>query len=124
MSKNIIKRASGVGLGMAAWMMAAAPAMAATTGLAGGASSAKATEAVTDLTTIISTVVNVMFTFIGIAAVIFMIIGGLSYITSQGDKTKVENAKNTIMYSVIGVVVAIASYAIVQYVISQFAGKK
>ena len=51
-----------------------------------------------------------------------IIIGGFRYVTSQGDQTQMQSAKNTILYAVIGLIVAIAAYAIVSFVVTQFVG--
>ena len=58
----------------------------------------------------------------GAISVIMIIVGGIRYATSQGDQTQMQSAKNTILYAVIGVVVAIAAYAIVSFVVTQFVG--
>ena len=46
-----------------------------------------------------------------------LIWGGILYTTSAGDSNKVTTAKNTIMYAVIGLVIAIFAYAIVNFVL-------
>lgn len=59
------------------------------------------------------------FTYIiGAIAVLMIIIGGIRYITSNGDQAQVTSAKNTILYSVVGLVVAIMAYGIVHFVIA------
>jgi hypothetical protein len=59
------------------------------------------------------------FTFlIGGIAVLMIIIGGIRYITSAGDQNGITAAKNTILYAVIGLVVAMLAYSIVHFVIS------
>lgn len=68
----------------------------------------------------IKDVVNVMLFAIGAIAVIMIVIGGIKYTLSNGDSSAVTSAKNTIMYAVIGLVVAILAYAIVNFVIDQF----
>lgn len=55
-------------------------------------------------------------------SVIMLIIGGLRYVISQGDKTHVESAKNTILYAIIGLVVAILAYGIVHFVLQSILG--
>ena len=52
---------------------------------------------------------------------IMLIIGGIRYTTSQGDQTAVQNAKNTILYSIVGIVVALLAYAAVNFVLTSFA---
>ena len=49
-----------------------------------------------------------------------IVIGGIKYTVSNGDTTAVTSAKNTILYAVIGLVVAIMAYAIVSFVITRF----
>ncbi|HET9411447.1 MAG TPA: hypothetical protein VFO38_01200 [Candidatus Saccharimonadales bacterium] len=59
------------------------------------------------------------FTFIiGAISVLMIIIGGIRYTTSNGEQAQVTSAKNTIIYSVVGLIVAIMSYGIVRFVIS------
>ena len=65
------------------------------------------------LTSILSSIILIM----GIVAVIFIIIGGVNYITSSGDSNKVKKAKDTILYSVIGLIICALAFAIVNFVI-------
>jgi hypothetical protein len=59
------------------------------------------------------------FTFIiGGVSVLVIIIGGIRYVTSGGDQAGITAAKNTILYAVIGLVVAMLAYSIVHFVIS------
>lgn len=51
---------------------------------------------------------------------IMLIIGGLRYVVSGGDASKVQDAKNTILYALVGIVVAILAYAAVNFVIGSF----
>ncbi len=64
--------------------------------------------------------INLLMYIVGLISVVMMIVGGLKYVTSGGDAAKVGAAKNTIMYSIIGLVVAILSFAIVNFVVAQF----
>ena len=66
---------------------------------------------------IVRTIVNLMLWLIGILSVIMLIFGGIKYATSGGDSNKVTSAKNTIMYAIIGLVVAIFAWAIVNWVV-------
>ena len=66
------------------------------------------------------TIVNVLLFIIGVVSVIMIVIGGLKYVTSNGNSNQVESAKNTILYAVMGLVVAIAAYAIVDLVVDAF----
>lgn len=71
---------------------------------------------------IFKTITNVMLFLIGAVSVIMLIIGGIRYVVSGGDSTAVTNAKNTILYAVVGIVVAILAYAVVNFVIGSFSG--
>lgn len=70
----------------------------------------------------IKTIVNVMLFILGAIAVIMIIIGGIRYTTSNGDASSIKGAKDTILYAVIGLIVAILAYAIVNFVVDAFAG--
>jgi len=69
----------------------------------------------------IKTVVDVLLFIIGVISVIMIIIGGIKYTTSNGDSAAVTSAKNTILYAVVGIIIAILAYAIVGFVLGQFA---
>lgn len=66
--------------------------------------------------TVISTVIGTMLFVVGLLAVVMLIYGGIRYVTSHGDKAQVTAAKETIMYAVVGLVVAIAAFAVVQWI--------
>jgi multisubunit Na+/H+ antiporter MnhB subunit len=55
---------------------------------------------------------------LGFVAVVVIILGGVQYTTSSGDPAKVKKAKDTILYGIIGLVVALLAYAIVNFVLS------
>ena len=90
--------------------------------LESGIDSARGTGApagVTDEDGLIKRIINILLWAIGIVSVIMIIIGGIRYSTSNGDSNNVTAAKNTIMYAVIGLVIAIFAYAIVNFVLNQ-----
>lgn len=74
----------------------------------------------TSLALRIKDIVNVLLFIIGAIAVIMIIIGGFRYVTSGGEAGSIKNAKNTILYAVVGLVIAIFAYAIVNFVITSF----
>ena len=65
----------------------------------------------------ITKIVNALLTLAAVVAAIFVIIGGVRYITAQGDEDAMEAAKNTVIYAVIGVVVIALSAVIVNFII-------
>lgn len=84
----------------------------------GGGANAVCQSQDDDAMVTIKKVINLLLFVIGIVAVISIIIGGIMYTTSNGDQGKVKQAKDTIMYSVVGLVVAILAFAIVTFVVS------
>ena len=71
-----------------------------------------------ELETTIINIVNVIIGILGIVAVIVIIIGGINYMTSSGEAVKVKKAKDTILYGVIGLVICVLAFAIVNFVIA------
>lgn len=64
-------------------------------------------------------IINTLLFLVGTVAVIMIIIGGIRYTVSNGDQAAITGAKNTILYAVVGLVVAIMSFAIVNFVLSR-----
>lgn len=75
-----------------------------------------------DIVTVIVNVINWVLGFSAAVAVLFLILGGLQYITAAGNEKRVETAKNTILYAVIGLIVIMLSFVIVA-LINQNIGK-
>ena len=98
---------------------------AASSGAAGNASTGVSSVnpgANTDLFQSINMILTAVFSIIGIIAVVMIILGGISYATSQGDPGKVKKGKDTILYGIIGLVIAILAFAIVNFVLSALVG--
>ncbi len=75
-----------------------------------------------DLKGNVTNILNAVIGVLGIVAVIVIIIGGVQYMTSAGDSSKVKKAKDTILYGVIGLIVVILAFAIVNFVIANVNG--
>ena len=84
-----------------------------------GGSSSTATLQVDD---IVLAVVNWLLFAVGVISVVMLIVGGIKYATSAGDSNKVTSAKNTIMYAIIGLAVAVLAFAIVGFVTNTLNG--
>lgn len=69
---------------------------------------------------IFSEITNVLLFIIGGISVIMIVIGGLRYVISGGDAKQVDAAKNTILYAIIGIIVALLAYAAVNFVTGAF----
>lgn len=65
-------------------------------------------------------IINTIIFVIGAVAVVMIVIGGFRYVVSGGDSGNITSAKNTILYAVVGLVIAILSFAIVNFVINNF----
>ncbi len=77
----------------------------------------------TDLTGSVITILENIIAVLGIVCVVVMIIGGVNYMTSNGDSSKVEKGKKTILYGLIGLAVCVLSFAIVNFVIANIIGQ-
>ncbi len=69
---------------------------------------------------VFKTITNVLLFIIGAVSVIMLIIGGIRYVVSGGDSSAVTSAKNTILYAVVGIIVALLAYALVNFVLTSF----
>jgi len=67
-------------------------------------------------------VTNVLLFLVGAISVIMLIIGGIRYVISGGDQAQVTSAKNTILYAIVGIVVAFLAYAAVNFVTQALSG--
>lgn len=75
-----------------------------------------------DLINTVGNVLSAVYFWVGILAVIMIISGGVQYTISQGDPGKVARAKQTILYAIIGLVVALSAFAITSFTLSSLAG--
>ncbi len=69
---------------------------------------------------LVKNIVNVLLYIIGAISVVMIIIGGLLMVTSHGDSSSLTKAKNTILYAVVGLIVAFLAYAIINWVVAIF----
>lgn len=67
----------------------------------------------TGLRGIVLTIVNFFLTFLGLLAVVMVIYGGFLYVSSAGEEENVTKAKKILMYAVIGIVLIVVSFALV-----------
>ncbi|MDN5275212.1 MAG: hypothetical protein JWP06_1113 [Candidatus Saccharibacteria bacterium] len=71
-------------------------------------------------TGIFTTISNVMLFIVGAISVIMVIVGGLRYVISGGNSTNITAAKNTILYAIVGLIISIMAYAIINFVLESF----
>lgn len=72
----------------------------------------------TDVKGFIGNIIKTMFFAVGVLAVIVIIFAGVTFVMSAGNSQTIQKAKTTIIYAVIGLIVSILSYAIVNFVVS------
>jgi hypothetical protein len=73
-----------------------------------------------DLGGMVKIVINTVLVVLGMVAVIMIVVGGVRYTTSNGDSASIKSAKDTILYACVGLVVAILSFSIVNFVVGRF----
>ncbi len=85
-----------------------------------GSDTVVCTAAPSDLTGgVLKSVISVLLSVAGIIAVIMIVIGAIRYITSDGDPGKATTARMTVIYAVVGLVIAVMSFGIVNFVIGK-----
>ena len=64
-------------------------------------------------------IINTLIYIVGALSVIAVIVGGLQIVLSNGDPKRYQQGRETILYAVIGVVLSLSAYAIVNFVIGR-----
>lgn len=77
-----------------------------------------------DLPSIVQKVLTWALGFAIVVAVIVIIVAGYMYITAAGDETKIKKATTTLTWAIIGLIVAFVALLLVQFVMTNFLGKK
>jgi len=68
-------------------------------------------------------ITNSMLFIVGALSVLMLMIGGVRYIISGGNSTSITKAKNTILYAIIGLIVSLTAYAIINFFLSSLISK-
>lgn len=84
-----------------------------------GATGTVCTSRGDDPKVIAKNIANTLLLILGVVAVVMIIIGGFRYVLSAGDAAAIKSAKNTVLYAVVGLVIALLSFTIVNFVISK-----
>lgn len=71
------------------------------------------------VTSSMPTVLKTVFGFAGLISVVFVAMGGLKYTLSSGDPQQIKEAKDTILYALIGLVLAVSMFTIVSFIIGK-----
>ena len=71
---------------------------------------------------IVTRIINMMLYAIVVISVVMLIVGGFRYVISGGQKEAVTAAKNTILYAIIGLLIAIFAYPVIVFVLNTVMG--
>ena len=69
--------------------------------------------------TIVQNVIDILLWVVGIASVVMLIVGGIRYVVSAGDQNAVQGAKNTILYAIVGLVISLLAFTLVNFVVTE-----
>ena len=83
---------------------------------------AAATGGETSLRQLALRIINYFLTFLGLLAVAMVIYGGVTYVTAAGEDEKLGNAKKIIMYALVGIIIVLISFAVVNTVLGAGTG--
>jgi len=69
-----------------------------------------------EITKLVGNIAKIALQLVSTVALLFLIVGGIQYITSAGNPDNTARAKQTLLYAILGLILAIASYAIIVFV--------
>ncbi|HSW81723.1 MAG TPA: pilin [Candidatus Saccharimonas sp.] len=107
-------RASGLTNGVT---IASSPKDSLCQGSGGTTNGTSCTDTGPTVNSVIGVIANTLTFVTGAIAVVMIVVGGIRYVTSGGEEKSIKAAKNTILYAIVGLIVAIAAYAIVNFVL-------
>lgn len=68
---------------------------------------------------VVALVVNILSAIVAIAAVLVIVFAGFRYVIAMGDSAKISSAKDTILYAIVGLIVAALAQVIVRFVLNK-----
>lgn len=69
------------------------------------------------LNKLVAQIINIFSLVVGIVAVIMLIYSGFRYVTSGGDTSKIEEAKKTLIYAIVGLIIVALAQVIVKFIL-------
>lgn len=75
-------------------------------------------EAGNSISNLVGSVINILSWIVGIISIIMIIIGGLKFVTANGNAQSAAAARSTVIYALVGVVVAVSAQILVRFVIN------
>lgn len=74
----------------------------------------------TSVDSIIARIIFIALGLLGVIFLVFMMLGGFNWMTSHGNEEKVKKAKETLLNSLIGILITLGAYAISYFLLSYF----
>ncbi|MGH7196930.1 MAG: hypothetical protein ACREGJ_04170 [Candidatus Saccharimonadales bacterium] len=71
----------------------------------------------------LNAILSSVFIAIGAVAVFFLLVGAARYVTSNGEQAKITQAKNTILYAIVGILISLVAFGIVQFTLGVVGGR-
>lgn len=71
---------------------------------------------------VIANAINFVFVVAALLALGFLILGGIKWLTSQGEKEGINKARETIVAAIVGLIIIFLSYLIVNFILNLFVG--
>lgn len=90
-------------------------------GLAVGSAGCSAPDGTPEVESVVQRGLNIFSAILGIIAIVMFMVGGLKYMTAQGDSGQLNSAKNTLIFAAVGLVVVMLAQTIVNFVLERFA---
>jgi hypothetical protein len=79
-------------------------------------------SSLSDILTVIANVIRILLVLSGFLAGVFIVVGGIKYITSLGNPGNVQKAKETWVNAVLGLGIVLAAYAVVTFIVQRTGG--
>ena len=79
---------------------------------------------ISDLLLLLAAVLRLIFTASAVVAVVYVILGGYAYVTAYGNPESIQKGKQTLTWAIIGLIISIAAFMIVQFVWNAFASNR
>ncbi len=67
---------------------------------------------------VMATVTKIAMTLIGMLSVLMVVVGGLQIVSAAGNPQRLKQGRETVIYAIVGVIIAISAYAIVSFLAS------
>ena len=74
------------------------------------------------ITFIVGRVVSALLGVIGVVSLVVFVVGAYYYLTAGGNPEKIKQGTTTLVWAIIGIIIAFGSYAILEFILSRIGG--